>query len=325
MFASIEEVIERFAGQKYIASRRIATVVYLASALKKPILVEGPAGVGKTDLAKVLALSLGHELIRLQCYEGLDEGKALYEWEYAKQLLYTQILKDKISEVLTGAQGLAAAVDRIAKEDEVFFSERFVLPRPLLKAITSERPVVLLIDEIDKADAEFEAFLLELLSDFQVTVPEIGTFKARQIPLVVLTSNNAREMSDALKRRCLHLYIDFPERDQELAIIKLKAPEAADKLAAEVVSVVQSLRKLDLKKSPGISETIDWVKALTLLNVQNLDQELVNETLDTIVKYEGDVRKAQEELKEYVRRARARRGGDAGPAGGPTSDKDLLN
>ena len=325
MFASIEEVIERFAGQRYIASRRIATVVFLAAALKKPILVEGPAGVGKTDLAKVLALALGNELIRLQCYEGLDEGKALYEWEYAKQLLYTQILKDKISEVLTGAQGLAAAVDRIAKEDEVFFSERFVLPRPLLKAIMSEQPVVLLIDEIDKADAEFEAFLLELLSDFQVTVPEIGTFKARQIPLVVLTSNNAREMSDALKRRCLHLYIDFPEREQELAIIKLKAPEAADKLAAEVVTVVQSLRKLDLKKSPGISETIDWVKALTLLNVQNLDQDLVTETLDTIVKYEGDVRKAQEELKEYVRRARARRGSDAGPAGGPASDKDLLN
>jgi MoxR-like ATPase len=321
MFSSIDDVIERFTAQKYIASRRIATVVYLAAALQKPVLVEGPAGVGKTDLGKVLAAALGHDLIRLQCYEGLDEGKALYEWEYAKQLLYTQILKDKISEVLTGAQGLAAAVDRIAKEDEVFFSERFVLPRPLLKAITSEHPVVLLIDEIDKADAEFEAFLLELLSDFQVTVPEIGTFKARQIPLVVLTSNNAREMSDALKRRCLHLYIDFPDRDQELAIIKLKVPEAAERLGQEVVSVVQSLRKLDLKKTPGISETIDWVKALTLLNVQSLDQDLVNETLDTIVKYEGDVRKAQEELKEYVRRVRARRGADAGPA----SDKDMLN
>jgi MoxR-like ATPase len=319
MFSSIEDVIERFARNNYIASRRIATVIYLASEMRKPILVEGPAGVGKTDLAKVLAAALDLDLIRLQCYEGLDEGKALYEWEYAKQLLYTQILKDKIGEVLEGAKGMKEAVDRIAKEDEVFFSERFVLPRPLLKAISSDKPSVLLIDEIDKADAEFEAFLLELLSDFQVTVPELGTLKAKHLPLVILTSNNAREMSDALKRRCLHLYIDFPDRTQELAIVKLKVPEAAQKLADEVVTVVQSLRKLDLKKTPGISETLDWVKALTLLNVQSLDQELVNETLDTIVKYEGDVRKAQEELKDYVRRVRARRGSETG------SDKDLLN
>jgi MoxR-like ATPase len=327
MFSSIDDVIERFGQQKYIASRRIGTVVYLASALQKPILVEGPAGVGKTDLAKVLAASLNHELIRLQCYEGLDEGKALYEWEYAKQLLYTQILKDKISEVLVGAQGLAQAVERIAAEDEVFFSERFVLPRPLMRAITSTNPIVLLIDEIDKADAEFEAFLLELLSDFQVTVPEIGTFKAKQIPLVILTSNNAREMSDALKRRCLHLYIDFPSKEQELAIVRLKVPEAADQLNQEIINVVQSLRKLDLKKTPGISETLDWVKALTLLNVQNLDNALVDETLDTIVKYEGDVRKAQEELKEYLRRVRARRGGTetAAAPGSSRSDKDMLN
>ena len=327
MFSSIDDVIERFNQQRYIASRRIGTVVYLASALQKPILVEGPAGVGKTDLGKVLAAALDRELIRLQCYEGLDEGKALYEWEYAKQLLYTQILKDKISEVLVGAQGLAQAVERIAAEDEVFFSERFVLPRPLMRAITSPKPIVLLIDEIDKADAEFEAFLLELLSDFQVTVPEIGTFKAKSIPLVVLTSNNAREMSDALKRRCLHLYIDFPSKEQELAIIKLKVPEAADQLSQEVINVVQSLRKLDLKKTPGISETLDWVKALTLLNVQNLDNALVDETLDTIVKYEGDVRKAQEELKEYMRRVRARRGGGetAATTTSSRSDKDMLN
>ena len=327
MFSSIDDVIERFNQQRYIASSRIGTVVYLASALQKPILVEGPAGVGKTDLGKVLAAALDRELIRLQCYEGLDEGKALYEWEYAKQLLYTQILKDKISEVLVGAQGLAQAVERIAAEDEVFFSERFVLPRPLMRAITSPKPIVLLIDEIDKADAEFEAFLLELLSDFQVTVPEIGTFKAKSIPLVVLTSNNAREMSDALKRRCLHLYIDFPSKEQELAIIKLKVPEAADQLSQEVINVVQSLRKLDLKKTPGISETLDWVKALTLLNVQNLDNALVDETLDTIVKYEGDVRKAQEELKEYMRRVRARRGGGetAATTTSSRSDKDMLN
>jgi MoxR-like ATPase len=195
-----------------------------------------------------------------------------------------------------------------------------------MRAITSAKPIVLLIDEIDKADAEFEAFLLELLSDFQVTVPEIGTFKAKQIPLVILTSNNAREMSDALKRRCLHLYIDFPGKEQELEIVKLKVPEASDQLSQEVINVVQSLRKLDLKKTPGISETLDWVKALTLLNVQNLDNALVDETLDTIVKYEGDVRKAQEELKEYMRRVRARRGGGATePAASPRSDKDLLN
>jgi len=319
MFSSIEDVIDRFAKHNYIASRRIATVIYLASELKKPVLVEGPAGVGKTDLGKVLALALGHDLIRLQCYEGLDEAKALYEWEYAKQLLYTQILKDKISEVLVGAKGLAEAVDRIASEDEVFFSERFILPRPLLKAITSAQPSVLLIDEIDKADAEFEAFLLELLSDFQVTVPELGTLKAKHLPLVILTSNNAREMSDALKRRCLHLYIDFPDKAQELAIVRAKAPEAAASLAAEVVNVVQSLRKIDLKKTPGISETLDWVKALTLLNIKTLDEDLVNETLDTIMKYEGDVRKAQEELKDYLRKSRARRGTPA------VSDKDLLN
>src|SRR5262245_25465714 len=269
-FASIEEVVERFGEQKYICNRAIATTVFLASALRKPVLVEGPAGVGKTELAKVIASTLGQELIRLQCYEGLDEAKALYEWEYGKQLLYTQILKDKISEVLAGAGTLAQAIDRIAAQDGVFFSERFILPRPLMRAITSAKPVVLLVDEIDKSDSEFEAFLLEILSDFQVSVPELGTIAARNLPLVLLTSNNTREVSDALKRRCLHLFIDFPSQDQELQIVKLKVPGIREHLASEVATIVQRIRKLDLKKSPSISETLDWARALTLLNVETL-------------------------------------------------------
>ena len=320
MFESVDDVISKFSEQKYICNRQIATVVYLASQLRKPILVEGPAGVGKTELAKVIAGALDYELLRLQCYEGLDEAKALYEWEYAKQLLYTQILKDKIGEVLEGTSTLAEAVDRIGSQDSVFFSERFILPRPLLQAITSEHALVLLIDEIDKADSEFEAFLLEVLSDFQVSVPELGTIKARQLPVVVLTSNNAREMSDALKRRCLHLFIDFPNQAQELNIVKLKVPGIAEQLATEVVEVVQSIRKLDLKKLPSISETLDWAKALTLLNVHRLDETLVNETLNTILKYEGDVRKAEAELKEYLSQKKAKT--EMAPA---QDEKDLLH
>ena len=320
MFQTIDEVIERFAQQDYVCTRSIATVVYLSVHLKKPILVEGPAGVGKTELAKVLSGALDHQLLRLQCYEGLDEAKALYEWEYAKQLLYTQILKDKIGEVLQGAATIKEAVDRISSEDDVFFSDRFILSRPLLEAITSSRPSVLLIDEIDKSDTEFEAFLLEVLSDFQVSVPELGTIRAKHIPSVVLTSNNAREMSDALKRRCLHLYIDFPPMEQELRIVRLKVPGIAEDLAREVVGAVQAVRKLDLKKLPSISETLDWARALLLLNVHTLDDALVQETLSTILKYEGDIRKAQDELRDFVAKQKAK----AKPAPSE-SDKDVLH
>ena len=322
MFSSIDDVVQQFAEQKYICNRTIATVVYLAAKMGKPILVEGPAGVGKTELAKVVSRCLGRELIRLQCYEGLDEAKALYEWEYGKQLLYTQILKDKIGEVLAGTGTLREAVDRISAQDGVFFSERFILPRPLLRAITSEEPSVLLVDEIDKSDNEFEAFLLEILSDFQVSVPELGTISARNIPLVVLTSNNSREVSDALKRRCLHLFIDYPSQAHELEIIKLKVPEVAEALAADVVAVVQSVRKLDLKKAPSISETLDWARALALLNIESLGEELVNDTLTTIFKYEGDVRKAQTELRDFTARQKARTRTEGQPDAG---DKDVLH
>src|SRR5215468_6489679 len=242
MFASIDDVIQRLADERYIAGRTIATVVYLASRLEKPILVEGPAGVGKTELAKVVAQALGRELIRLQCYEGLDEAKALYEWEYAKQLLYTQLLKDKIGEMIAGTSSLSEAAERIASGDAVFFSERFLLPRPILRAQLTDRPALLLIDEVDKADPEFEAFLLEVLADNAVTIPELGTFRAKFIPRVVLTSNNARELSDPLKRRCLHLYIDFPTRERELRIVRTRLPQISEELARQVVVAIEKIR-----------------------------------------------------------------------------------
>ncbi len=328
-FDSIEDVRARLAAQKYICDDNIATVVYLATRLGKPLLVEGPAGVGKTELAKVVAGTLGAQLIRMQCYEGIDEAKALYEWEYAKQLLYTQVLKDKISEVTAGAKTLSEAVDRITAQDDVFFSNRFILPRPLLQAIQSDERSVLLIDEIDKADQEFEAFLLEILSDFQVTVPEIGTIEAKHIPIVFLTSNNAREMSDALKRRCLHLYIDFPNAELELQIIRLKVPEAADSLAQDVATLIQALRKLDMKKQPSISETLDWAKALVIMNAKSLGDDIVKNTLSTIAKYEGDLRKAEKELAAFLDKRKAeQKVKDAAATAGeakPSDDGGLLH
>lgn len=304
MFTSVEEVLQRFDEEGYICSKEIATVIFLSQRLKKPVLVEGPAGAGKTELAKVLAASERQELIRLQCYEGLDEGKALYEWEYAKQLLYTQILKDKIGEVLKSSRSLSEAVEHIAGQENAFFSSRFIQARPLLKAIRSEEQVVLLIDEVDKSDPEFEAFLLEVLSDFQVSVPEIGTLKAKHIPQVILTSNDSREMSDALKRRCLHLYLDFPEPDLEIRIINRKVPGIGDKLSRQIVGIVDALREMDLKKKPGISETLDWAQALVVLNARQLDQEVMQATLAALIKHRSDMEKVMEKsgsiLKQVV-------------------------
>jgi MoxR-like ATPase len=299
-FSTVDDVITRLREHRYVCDRRIATALYLADRMQKPILVEGPAGVGKTELAKVLALSLSTDLIRLQCYEGLDEAKALYEWEYPKQLLYTQILRDKIGEVMHGTSTLAEAVDRLASQEDAFFSERFLLSRPLLAAIRAPKRVVLLVDEVDRADAEFEAFLLEVLSDFQVSVPELGTIKAKFVPLVLLTSNNAREMTDALKRRCLHLHIGYPDAARELEIVQSKVPEAAESLTRDVVRIVQSIRGLDLKKRPSVSETLDWARALTILNAESLTEPLVQETLNLILKYEGDIDRAKEKLREIV-------------------------
>jgi MoxR-like ATPase len=293
MFKDKREVQNCLGEQQYIASDEIATVLFLAERLDKPVLAEGPAGVGKTELAKAWAGATGRELIRLQCYEGLDETKALYEWEYAKQMLYTQLLRDKLSQLLSEAETLSAAADRLANEEDVFFSERFLLPRPLLRALTSAKPVVLLIDEIDRSDTEFEAFLLEILSDFQVSVPELGTIKARHQPLVLLTSNNTRELSEALKRRCLYLFVDYPTMEQELNIVRLKVPDLNVKLAQQAVQIVQRLRTMDLKKSPSVSETLDWAKALVALNAEHMDEATLNTTLTVLLKHESDVQRAR--------------------------------
>ncbi len=277
VFSSIDELQQKFSECRYIVDRPVATVVYLALKLRKPLLVEGPAGVGKTELARVLAESTNSPLIRLQCYEGLDEAKALYEWNYQKQLLRLYL-----------DQAQQKTWDE-AKQD--IFTEEFLLARPLLKSLVSERPVVLLIDEVDKSDEEFESFLLEILSDYQVSIPEFGTVKAKHIPTVVLTSNNFRDFGDALKRRCIHLYLDYPSYERELEIVRLKVPGIKEALARQIVRFVQNLREQKLKKAPSIAETIDWAQALLALGVDSLDEETVESTLGILLKYQSDIEK----------------------------------
>ena len=300
---SRESIRRGFEEGGYICSSQIATTLYLAFQLEKPILIEGPAGVGKTELAKTAAAFLDLPLIRLQCYEGLDESKALYEWKYGKQLLYTQILKERLNDIIQGTDGLAEAIEKLHQYDDLFFSAEFLEPRPLLQALRQEKGAVLLIDEIDKADEEFEAFLLEVLSDFQVSIPEIGTLHAISKPFVFLTSNDTREISEPLKRRCLHLYIPLPDPKMEREILRIRVPGVTERLRNQLVSFIQQLRELDIKKMPSIGETIDWARVLLLLHAQDLNPELIRETFNVILKFEEDIRAAEEHLFEMTKKA----------------------
>jgi MoxR-like ATPase len=283
-FESVDDVTDRLRGADYLADPGISGVVFLADRLEKPVLVEGPAGVGKTELAKSIAEVTGSRLIRLQCYEGLDEAKALYEWNYKKQLLRIQVDKGHDS-------------DWEDVESDIF-SEPFLLTRPLLEAIRSEEPVVLLIDEVDRVEIETEALLLEVLSDFQVSIPELGTIVgASQRPIVLLTSNNTRELSEALKRRCLYLHIDYPDIEREKEIVRVRVPEVDEHLADQIARVVRSIRALELKKAPSISETIDWARTLLYLGKGDIDPTVIGETLHVLLKYQSDITKARKELQ----------------------------
>ena len=301
---SIESIQASFEEKGYICNTHIATAIFLSQSLGKPILVEGPPGVGKTELAKATSDWMQKPLIRLQCYEGLDESKALYEWKYGKQLLYTQVLKDKLNSIVSKADTLESSIDSLDSFDDIFFSEKFLEPRPLLKAINSEEGSVLLIDEIDKSDDEFEAFLLEILSDYQISIPEIGTIKGKVKPMVFLTSNNTREIGDALKRRCIHLYIPFPDSHLEEKIIHSRVPEIHQDLQRQLVAFVQNLRNLDLKKLPSVSETIDWARALVLLNVKILEPEIVRETLNILLKFQSDIDSSDPEIDSIIETAK---------------------
>jgi MoxR-like ATPase len=290
--ASIEEVMSRLGDRRYITDRPLATAIFLALKLGKPLFIEGEAGVGKTEAAKVMAEVLGARLIRLQCYEGIDVAHAVYEWNYPRQLLHIRLLNE--------------SADRQMAEKEIF-SREFLLRRPLLDAIDNddEIPPVLLIDEIDRSDEEFEAFLLELLSDFQISIPELGTIRARQQPFVIITSNRTREVHDALKRRCLYHWIDYPAVEKELAIVRTRAPEAAEQLAREVTLLVHGLRDMDLYKVPGVAETLDWTRSLAALGATRLDASLVDATLGAALKYQEDLERAREAVPELIAKANA--------------------
>ena len=290
------ELGRQLARAGYLASDELALVAWLALALERPLLVEGPAGVGKTDLARALSEALSRELVRLQCYEGLDEARALYEWDYAKQMLYTQLLRESVSAQTAGAANLTEAADRVSGAEAVFFSRRFLVERPLLRALSSEAPVVMLIDEIDRADPEFEAFLLEILAERQATIPEIGTIRARSAPLFLLTSNGTRDMSDALRRRCLHAFVDYPPPSREQAILELRVPGLAARLAEQLTAFVRDVRAMDLQKAPSIAETIDWARALVLLGARALDESLARSTLGVLLKYDEDRTKVAPKL-----------------------------
>jgi len=298
-FSDIKSVRDALASVGYLCDDAIATVLYLAERLQKPILVEGPAGTGKTELAKSLALALSSRLIRLQCYEGLDESKVLYEWNYRKQLLRIQVERNEEDTPGTDHQGEWHRI-----EGDIF-SEEFLLERPVLEAIRAEDPVVLLIDEVDRVEIETEALLLEVLSEYQVSIAELGTVRARQIPPVVLTSNGTRELSEALKRRCLYLYLDYPSQEREREIVISKVPEISERLADEVVRVIGLLRSLDLQKHPSISETLDWARTLIVLGIEHLDRETTSSTLNILLKYREDIDRAQRELLGLVDKPRA--------------------
>jgi len=278
----------------YIADEAIATAVFLAMRMEKPILIEGPPGVGKTGLAKTLSEVMDFPLVRLQCYEGIDEGKALYDWEYGKQLLYTQLLRTQLDNYLSLSADLREAVERLSAEESLFFSKNFLVQRPILRSFLSEKRSVLLIDEIDRSGDEFEALLLECLSDFQVSIPELGVIEARTKPLVILTSNGTRMISDALRRRCLFLYIGYPELEREVAIVRARFPEVCETLARQMVEFLRKVRELNLRKPPSVSETLDWAHVLSILHAERLSPEVVARTVGTVVKHQADIEQVLE-------------------------------